>query len=175
MRSSAASGFDKLLLWVLVVSAVLRADVVGADTEALSERIAALIAEVEEDVGDVPALQASALLTADMSTLILIDARTQAERDVSIIAGAITLADLEKLPRVRTARVVVYCTIGLRSGHAARALRARGIDAVNLRGGVLAWMIEGGALVDSAGKPTHRIHVYGRRWNAVPAPFEPEW
>ena len=147
---------------------------VGAST-ALSARIAELIAEVEKDVGDVPVQQVADLRDADRSGLILVDARSQAERDVSVIAGAVALAELEQSRPIPNTRVIVYCTIGLRSGKAVRALRARGFDAFNLRGGVLAWLAAGGAMVDTKGKPTQRVHVYGTRWNAVPASFIPVW
>ena len=40
------------------------------------------------------------------------------------------------------ARVYVYCRTGVRSGEAVDLLRARGIDAVNVEGGVLAWVAE---------------------------------
>ena len=163
-----------LLLWAVVASAAPGADAPTA-VPTLDQRIAELVAEVERGVGDVPVMLASSLRHADRGSLVLVDARSQAERDVSIIAGAITLAQADRLTPAPDVHVVVYCTIGLRSGHAARDLRKRGIDAVNLRGGVLAWLAEGGALVDAAGKPTHRVHVYGRRWNVVPDSFEAVW
>lgn len=162
------------LLYALATAgtSVVHADAAAA---ALSARISALIAEVEDDVGDVPLQQVEILRDADRSILILVDVRSPAERDVSVITGAISLAELEQLRPIPKVRVIVYCTIGLRSGHAARALRARGYDAFNLRGGVLAWLAAGGALVDRQGKPAQRVHVYGRRWNAVPASFESVW
>ena len=38
--------------------------------------------------------------------------------------------------------MVLYCKTGIRSARAARALRASGIDARSLAGGVLAWVDE---------------------------------
>ena len=38
------------------------------------------------------------------------------------------------------ARVYVYCKTGVRSGEAVDLLRARGVDAVNVDGGILAWV-----------------------------------
>ena len=90
---------------------------------------------------------------------------------MSVILGAVFDADLI----AAGAEVIVYCTVGLRSGKTARQLRERGINALNLRGGILAWLAAGGALVDAQGAPTNRVHVYGRRWNAVPEGFEAVW
>ena len=39
-------------------------------------------------------------------------------------------------------RVYVYCKTGVRSGEAVDLLRARGVDAVNVEGGILAWVAE---------------------------------
>lgn len=140
---------------------------------ALDQRIEALVSDIEERVGDVPVIRADALLAAVAGghPPILLDVRAPAERAVSVIAGAV---DDERAIAPGT-NVVVYCTVGLRSGESARALRERGINAVNLRGGILAWLAAGGSVVDSTGAPTQRVHVYGRRWNALPAGFEAVW
>ena len=145
----------------------------AAADSALDRRIEALVADVEERVGDVPVIRADALLTAVASSHppILLDVRAPAERAVSVIAGAV---DDERALAPGT-NVVVYCTVGLRSGERARALRERGINAVNLRGGILAWLAAGGTVIDPTGAPTQRVHVYGRRWNALPDGFEAVW
>ena len=140
---------------------------------ALDQRIEALVADVEDSVGDVPLIRADALRLAlnGTSPPILLDVRTEAERAVSEIPGAVFDADAI----ASGVEVIVYCTVGLRSGHVARQLRERGINAFNLRGGILAWLAAGGTLVDAHGMPTQRVHVYGRRWNAVPQGFEAVW
>lgn len=140
---------------------------------ALDQRIEALVADVEDRVGDVPVIRADALRLAldGASPPVLLDVRTAEERAVSVIPGAIV--DAAALHPGAT--VIVYCTVGLRSGQTARELRERGFDALNLRGGILAWLAAGGTLVDARGVPTQRVHVYGRRWNAVPEGFEAVW
>lgn len=140
---------------------------------ALDQRIEALVADVEDSVGDVPVIRADALRQALGSAAppVLLDVRTEAERAVSVIPGAVFDADAI----ASGAEVIVYCTVGLRSGQTARQLRERGINALNLRGGILAWLAAGGTLVDAQGVPTQRVHVYGRRWNAVPQGFEAVW
>jgi len=140
---------------------------------AFDPRLEALVADVEEEVGDVPVIHADALrvAVASGSPPILFDVRSDKERAVSVIAGAIS--DADAIPE--GAEVVVYCTIGLRSGISARELRERGVNALNLRGGILAWIADGGGVVDANGTPTRRIHVYGRRWNVLPEGFEAVW
>ena len=140
---------------------------------ALDQRIEALVADVEERVGDVPVIRAEALRLAlsGAAPPVLLDVRTEEERAVSVIPGAVFDADA----LASGAEVIVYCTVGLRSGDVARQLRERGINALNLRGGILAWLAAGGTLVDAQGAPTQKVHVYGRRWNAVPAGFVAVW
>ena len=140
---------------------------------ALDQRLEALIADVEEEVGDVPVIRADALRVAVASGAppVLLDVRSEKERAVSVIAGAVT--DVDAI--ASGAEVVVYCTVGLRSGIAARELRERGVDALNLRGGILAWIADGGDVVDGNGTQTRRVHVYGRRWDAVPEGYQAVW
>ena len=157
-----------LLVWLIAM-----APMSAVADAALDRRIEALVADVESRVGDVPVIRADALrlALAGAAPPLLLDVRTAEERAVSVIPGAVF--DAAAVPS--SATVIVYCTVGLRSGESARELRQRGINALNLRGGILAWLAAGGALVDADGRATQRVHVYGRRWNAVPAGFEAVW
>lgn len=105
---------------------------------------------------------------------VLCDVRTPAEWAVSTLPGALRREELElDLEPYRGAdapAVVCFCTIGARSGAAALALRARGVNALNLRGSLLAWTHAGGQLVEPAtGQPTRRVHTYSAEW-ALQAP-----
>ena len=141
----------------------------------LDARIEALYRDIEPKVADAPTILASAALAALNSNAppIFVDVRTAKERQVSIIAGAV---DVESLPALHLKHperpVVVYCTIGYRSGITTRALQALKIPARNLRGGILAWIAAGGDLVDAQLKPSHQVHVYAKAWAAVPDQFE---
>ncbi|GCE77605.1 adenylyltransferase/sulfurtransferase MoeZ [Cellulomonas biazotea] len=97
---------------------------------------------------DVPRISAADLadrLAADPATLV-VDVRDAAELAAVAIPGAthVPLARvldgsaLPDLPRDRP--VLVVCQVGARSLVAARFLRAEGVDAVNVDGGVLAWL-----------------------------------
>jgi adenylyltransferase/sulfurtransferase len=76
----------------------------------------------------------------------LIDVREPFEDAMARIQGARliplrTLATaLDAIPRDR--EVVVYCHHGVRSAHAVEFLRARGIAARNLTGGIDRWSVE---------------------------------
>ncbi len=48
----------------------------------------------------------------------------------------------------------------------------KGISLVNLQGGILAWILEGGKVYDKSGKEVKRVHVYGNKWDYVPAGYD---
>jgi adenylyltransferase/sulfurtransferase len=78
---------------------------------------------------------------------VLVDVRTPAEVALGAIPGSrpVPLADLD--PEVgdwpRDRAVVCVCAAGGRSAQAAARLRAAGVEAYSLDGGVLAWQAEG--------------------------------
>ena len=76
----------------------------------------------------------------------LVDVRTPEERRVSRIAGDvhIELSDLPtRIGELDAARpIVFYCRSGARSGMATDALRASGLDARNMTGGIVRWHAE---------------------------------
>ncbi|MDC7121709.1 ThiF family adenylyltransferase [Cellulomonas fimi] len=100
---------------------------------------------LDDDVPSVTAAELAARLAADPTT-VLVDVREAAELAVVAVPGArhVPLGQVldgsgaGDLPRDRP--VLVLCQVGARSLLAARALRASGIDAVNVEGGVLAWL-----------------------------------
>lgn len=134
----------------------------------LLAKVEALYQDIAPKVADVPIIDVASAKAADA---IMLDVRSAQERAVSIIPGAITEAEFGRIYRASPKLVVVYCTIGYRSGLRARELRARGIDARNLHGGILAWIAQGGSLQNSFGKPSHQVHVYSKGWAVVPANF----
>ncbi len=133
-------------------------------------------AQVEAVYPNTPTLDVGAFLQAsDRASFVIVDVREPAERAVSNIPGAISLSALRQLTPSESRSVLVYCTIGMRSAAVTRALRQEGYQAFNLRGGVLAWAAADQPFVDAAEAPTKRVHVYGRRWNYLPAGYEPVW
>jgi molybdopterin/thiamine biosynthesis adenylyltransferase/rhodanese-related sulfurtransferase len=76
-------------------------------------------------------------------SFVLLDVREPGELEVAAIPGAEHLPldrvrDGDDLPGAE-GRVYVYCKVGARSAEAVDLLRLRGVDAVDVLGGVLAW------------------------------------
>jgi len=146
-----------------------------------ADRYAAVLRFVEElkaDYPEVPTISAESLRGALPSgDIVLVDVRSDRERAVSTLPGAITAEEFEdRLDEFgRSGRTLVaYCTIGARSSAYTRRMRARGVDMMNLEGSVLAWTHAGGML-SSEGMPTRRLHVYGRRWNLAADGYVTVW
>jgi rhodanese-related sulfurtransferase len=129
---------------------------------------------------DAPELTVTELVALQATTgkrVLLCDVRTDAEFAVSTLPGARLRAELEAdLTAARgdaDTTVVCFCTIGARSGAATLALRRQGINALNLRGSVLAWTHAGGELVEPAtGQPTRRVHTYAADWSLQAPGYE---
>lgn len=105
--------------------------------------------------------------------LVLVDTRKPAEMQVSMLPGAITKKEFLVEPnRYKGLTVVSYCTISYRSGVFAREMAKEGIPLYNLKGGILAWTLEGGRVYDPQGRKTQRIHVFGKKWNYAPDGYQ---
>lgn len=104
----------------------------------------------------------------------LVDTRTAAERQVSVLPGAIPLSELEKRlaaddvgqEHAEDTEFILYCTIGKRSSDEARRLARRhpALAFANLRGSVLAW-VHAGYPLDGASK---KVHCYAKPWALLP-------
>jgi sodium/bile acid cotransporter 7 len=125
------------------------------------------------EVPDMDPRQAMPLV--NKNKIVFIDVRESEEQQVSMIPEAITAsAYLENSEKYKDYLKIAYCTIAYRSGKFAQKLKDRGITIVNMRGGILAWVHDGGKVYDEHGK-TNRIHVYGRRWDLAPEKYEAVW
>ncbi|MEM6928410.1 MAG: rhodanese-like domain-containing protein [Myxococcota bacterium] len=129
-----------------------------------------------DQVYDAWALTAPGIPTVDAVTLkaeldgddppVLVDVRESHERAVSTLPGALSLDQYASArDTLGDRRVVVYCTVGVRSGYVARRLAREGRSVRNFRGSILAWTHIGGPLVTPEGALTEAVHVYGKRWN----------
>jgi len=141
------------------------------------QKIEILYAEYKKefpDVKDISAQQALDLLNGK-TKFVFIDVREPREQGISMLPGAITEDEYLKNPGNYDDYIKIgYCTISYRSGKFAQKLQKKGIDVYNLRGGLLAWVHAGGKVYDRNGE-THRIHVYGRKWNLAPGSYQAIW
>lgn len=140
--------------------------------------IGRMVEQIKADYPDVPTISAPSLRQALPSAdVLLVDVRSEAERAVSTLPGAITAEEFEARMDeygLSGRTLVAYCTIGARSSAYARAMRQRGIDMINLEGSVLAWTHAGG-MFTASNVPTKRLHVFGRRWNLAADGYETVW
>jgi len=103
--------------------------------------------------------------------VMILDAREPKEYSVSHITKAVPVGykrfnlqqTLKKIPANQ--KVVVYCSVGYRSGKIVEKLRENGIEAYNLKGGVFGWVNSGNEVVDTNSKKTKRIHGYNKSWS----------
>jgi len=157
-----------------------------AQTPTRAERRQAKVREeyLKETVAiHVPTIKADSLKAHLSDTnLILVDVRQPNEQIVSMLPGAMTpyeLAQKVKGGFPKGKRVVVYCTIGRRSGEYAEQLVSKGVPVQNLEGGILAWTHAGGMLFrDSSGVKveTKKVHVFDltmQKWIALD--YEAVW
>ncbi len=103
--------------------------------------------------------------------LVVLDAREADEFEVSHIRGARRvdpdLEDVRSLGIDEGARIVVYCSVGWRSGALAERLREAGYRHVyNLEGGIFRWANEGRALYRD-GRVARKVHPYDRAWGRM--------
>jgi rhodanese-related sulfurtransferase len=137
-------------------------------------RIEEMYAGYKEDFPNVPETTVGELakLRAE-DRVVVVDAREPAEVAVSRIPGALTLGEFrEQAEQHGQKKVVVYCTIGVRSARSTAELADQGFDAHNLKGGILLWTHAGQPLADPNGKETRRVHVYGRKWALAAEGYE---
>ena len=121
------------------------------------------------EIAEISAQEAMAL--SDESRPVFVDVREAEEQAVSMLPGAVTEEEFLAKPEIYGDRLVIgYCTVSYRSGKLAQELGRRGIRMVNMRGGILAWLHAGGK-VYKEGKPTHQVHVYGKKWDLAPSDY----
>ncbi len=78
---------------------------------------------------------------------LIVDVRQPDEHREGVINGARLIpldklsAQMDKLPKDR--QIICVCRSGARSGSAARKLSSAGYDALNMRGGMMAWQRAG--------------------------------
>ncbi len=106
----------------------------------------------------------------DNPKLIILDTREKDEYKISHIEGAIRIGfnkfDLQFVDFLpRNTKIVVYCTIGVRSEIIGEKLELAGFTNVrNLYGGLIEWIYQDQKIVDKKGKETNRIFINNPDW-----------
>ena len=146
----------------------------GADTRTPAwERTLRL---VRKGFAEVPQMTTQQLATMQAHeaapNIVLLDARTAAEFNVSHLPGAVLASDtrmaldaLEANDPERT--VVVYCSVGYRSSQLAEDLRAQGFENVsNVEGSLFQWANEGRPLF-RGDERIYEAHPYDEEWGQL--------
>lgn len=122
------------------------------------------------EVEDIGVAQAKALYEGAQA--IFIDTRKPKEMAVSHLPGAISEKNFLDHPETYAhLTAIAYCTISYRSGYFARQMAEAGRRVLNLRGGILAWVLEG-EQVYRGDQVTRRLHVYDKSWDYAPEGYD---
>lgn len=100
----------------------------------------------------------------------LLDAREKNEYNVSHLPTArnigydnFSMSSVNDIPK--DAMIVIYCTVGYRSGKIVEKFQKAGYSNVyNLHGSIFEWANQGNKLIDGKGKVTTRVHTYSKDW-----------
>lgn len=162
------------LLTVMMMLFAAGSGQAGALDEQKRAAVYRMFANYSEDFPEVPVMTPhTAMEMAKDERAVFVDVREPEEMAVSMLPGAVPAEIFLKNPdRWRNQTIVLYCTIGYRSGKLAQELAAKGISTTNLAGGILGWVFEGGRVYRHEAE-VKKVHVYGKKWNYLPAGYEP--
>ncbi|WP_345275816.1 rhodanese-like domain-containing protein [Litoribaculum gwangyangense] len=111
-------------------------------------------------------------LQEDKSNIIFLDAREKKEFQVSHLKNAIyvgydsfNLDSVAKKLTNKNSKIVVYCSLGIRSEDIGEKLKKAGYKNVfNLYGGIFEYKNQNLSIYNSKGKTTDSIHAYSKTW-----------
>lgn len=124
-----------------------------------------LRALLKHDVKEIGAKQAN-----QEENVIFIDAREKNEYDVSHLKNAIWVGydnySIKPLTLIdKSAKIIVYCSVGYRSEIIAKKLIALGYkNSMNLYGGIFEWINQGFPVYDNNNQATAKVHAYSKSW-----------
>ncbi len=117
---------------------------------------------------EAPFISVTELMQTDEA--FLLDARKKEEFEVSHMPEARWVGYEEFDPAwvsdlAKDQPIVVYCSVGYRSGEIAQKLIQMGYtDVHNLYGGLFEWSNQSQVLVDKSGESTKKVHGYSPTW-----------
>ena len=109
----------------------------------------------------------------DKKNLVFLDAREPKEFNVSHIRNAIPVGfdhfksnTITATVKDKSATIIVYCSIGVRSEKIGEKLLKMGYKNVyNLYGGIFEYKNHGGKVVNNHNKVTDSVHAYNKAWS----------
>ena len=104
---------------------------------------------------------------------VLLDAREPKEFEVSHIKNAMLVGydffDIKTVTDIysnKDEKIVVYCSLGIRSETIAKKLKDEGYtNVLNLYGGIFEWKNNDFIVVDSEEKETEQVHTFNEAWS----------
>ncbi len=151
----------------------------GPNASSQLEEIKAETRRDYPDVSHVTTQQVEDWLADTKGQTLLFDVREPGEFAISHLSGAINLSpsasaaesestELKGVPKDR--RIVLYCSVGVRSSKMARLLNEAGYTNVhNMAGSIFQWANDGRALKNANG-PATTVHPYDQRWGQLLKP-----
>ena len=112
-------------------------------------------------------------LKNETEKVILLDSREPKEFKVSHLKNSFCVGyddfdlnkTIKKLPN-KNAKIVVYCSLGIRSEDIAEQLKKAGYKNIyNLYGGIFEWKNQDNEVVNSKNKPTKKVHTFNKNWS----------
>ena len=111
-------------------------------------------------------------LAMPKTNAIILDAREPKEFEVSHIKNAVfvgyddfNIDETIKNLTDKKAKIVVYCSLGVRSEKIANKLKDEGYTNIfNLYGGIFEWKNNGFEVVDKNKNPTEKVHAFNKNW-----------
>lgn len=113
-------------------------------------------------------------LKKEADNVILLDSRELKEFKVSHLKNATCVGydnfnlnkTIKQLPSDKNTKIVVYCSLGIRSEDIAEQLKKKGFTNVyNLYGGIFEWKNQNNAVVNSEGIQTNKVHTFNKEWS----------
>lgn len=122
--------------------------------------------------GSIPYISVQELAMPKTNAIIL-DTREQIEYETSHIKNAIFVGynkfDLNTLKETiqdKTSKIVVYCSLGIRSENIAEKLKKEGYTNIfNLYGGIFEWKNNDYIIYNKDNHPTEDVHVFSKEWS----------
>ncbi len=152
---------NKSILYIIILFSTL-----GFSQESISE----LLKEYNSESIPYISVQELAMPKTDA---ILLDAREVSEFETSHLKNAIHVGydhfDIDTATKGLTdksTKIVVYCSLGIRSEDIAEELKKAGYNNVyNLFGGIFEWKSNDYTVYNTKNEPTENVHAFSKEWS----------